>query len=136
MDAELLGAFISGFIALIVALVALVQTQRNQSAQSKAQEKLESLKLELSEQLAEGDARRDYEYESRKRLYAEVGPLFFQLIELWDAAIQEIRRLCNPDHWHRLKLSEESRESLNRTGWIGSTSYDTVFASCTRCWLL
>jgi hypothetical protein len=129
MDTQVLVAMISGLFALLVAGVALMQSRRSEAAQRSAQVDLESLKATLAAELAEGNALRDYEYDARRRLYSEVGPLVFQLTELSDAAILEIGRLCNPSHWHRLSLTEASRESLRARGWIGSTSYDTVFAA-------
>jgi hypothetical protein len=35
--------------------------------------------IQLDIEKAEHDARRDYEYEARKRLYQEYEPIFFQL---------------------------------------------------------
>ncbi len=42
----------------------------------------EVLKVTIADEKAEKDARRDYLYEARKRLYQEYEPLFFQLVGL------------------------------------------------------
>ena len=64
-------------------------------------EELEEQKLrlasELEEQRAVQDARRDYEYEARKRLYGECEPLLFEAAELAERArsrIMSIARTC------------------------------------------
>ncbi len=50
------------------------------------QSKIETLKAELTEEGKNRDARRDYEYDAHKRLYAECEPLLFQLAELSEHA--------------------------------------------------
>jgi hypothetical protein len=52
------------------------------------------IEARLSDQNAERNARRDYEYEARKRLYAEVEPVLFQLVELSEAALHRIYSLA------------------------------------------
>ncbi len=48
-------------------------------------------KAQLDEQQAASNARRDYEYEARKRLYTVCEPLIFQLIESGQVATKRIR---------------------------------------------
>ncbi len=55
---------------------------------------LENLKAELASRAAERSARRDYEFESRKRLYAETAPLLFQFYENASYTINRIRNLA------------------------------------------
>ena len=55
------------------------RTQREQDAVAR---ELESLKSRLSDENDAAKARRDYEYEARKQLYAELYPLAFQLREV------------------------------------------------------
>jgi hypothetical protein len=86
-DAKFLTAVITAIVSLGVALFGYVATRRNQRD-------VEQLKAILAEQKAERDARRDYEYEARKRLYRECGPLFFQLSELSEIALNRIRSLA------------------------------------------
>jgi hypothetical protein len=55
---------------------------------------VERIRVQLAEGKAERDARRDYEYEARKRLYQEYEPLLFQLIELSENALYRIYSLA------------------------------------------
>ncbi|HEY0486099.1 MAG TPA: hypothetical protein VGD72_07610 [Mycobacteriales bacterium] len=52
-----------------------------------------TLQAELDASARERDAQRDYEYEARKRLYAEIHPLFFQLAEASELCFERIVRL-------------------------------------------
>jgi hypothetical protein len=64
----------------------------------------------LAEKSAERNARRDYEYEARKRLYSEIEPLLFQLYE---ALIEAYRRVRS--------LARTSR--INRLDWLNKPGY-------------
>src|SRR5215207_1749089 len=55
---------------------------------------LKRLEAELANKTAEQDARRDYEYEARKRLYHEIEPYLFLFLELSGGAINRIFRLA------------------------------------------
>jgi len=70
-----------------------------------AAEKLEDQRAELSDYLAERSARRadtsaeqsarrDYEYDARKRLYSEIEPLLFQLFEALEEAHYRVRSVA------------------------------------------
>jgi hypothetical protein len=61
---------------------------------AKNQEEIELLRARLGEQEKERNARRDYEYDARKRLYAECEPLLFQLAELAEHAYYRIYSLA------------------------------------------
>jgi len=61
---------------------------------TKNQQELEFLRARLGEQGKERDARRDYEYDAHKRLYAECEPLLFQLAELAEHAYYRIYSLA------------------------------------------
>jgi len=60
----------------------------------KNQADLEQLKSSLAEQGQDRNARRDYEYEARKRLYAECEPLLFQLAEMAEHGYHRIYSLA------------------------------------------
>jgi hypothetical protein len=53
-------------------------------------QELEKLKKKLGDEKSEQDARRDYEYEAKKRLYQEYEPLLFQFNELSESAYRRI----------------------------------------------
>src|SRR5215212_4260529 len=55
---------------------------------------LEKLKNKLEIERAKHDARRDYEYEARKRLYQECEPILFQFSELSESALRRIYALA------------------------------------------
>jgi hypothetical protein len=109
-------ASVSG--AIFAGIVALWTARRERLAASQ----LENQKARLSNQLAEEnahrlqaaaerDARRDYEYEAKKRLYGEIEPLLFQLYE----ALQEA-------HYRVRSLARSSRLG-NLPDWLEPNSY-------------
>ena len=75
MSAQIWAALIAAVASLIVAIVTAFKTYR-------AQQALARLDSQLQEQRAERDARRDYEYEAKKRLYTQCEPIIFQAMEL------------------------------------------------------
>ena len=97
-----IAAYASLTVALLSALVTLFVARSNQRAQAD----LEELKTTLGEQSKERDARRDYEYDARKRLYTELEPLLFRFVDASDEA------------WHRiLSLARSIRlEAIRSTG--------------------
>jgi hypothetical protein len=109
-DAAVLAAFVSLIVSVISAVVAIGVAFANQ----KAQLGLERLKNELLQQSKDRDARRDYEYEARKRLYEEFEPLLFKLVEHADEA------------WYRiLSLARSARRGDIRPsgGWLSGDGY-------------
>jgi hypothetical protein len=78
------------------------------------QKDLEQLKAGLEEKKSEKDARRDYEYEARKRLYQECEPLLFELYELSENALHRIYSLAR----------SARKGNLGLTGsWLDSPGY-------------
>ena len=68
-------AIVAAISALVVAIVNHFSTRSNQLA------------IQALQQIQkETDAKRDYEYEARKRLYHECGPILFQIAELAEGA--------------------------------------------------
>jgi hypothetical protein len=61
---------------------------------AKNQTDIEFLRSRLGEQGKDRDARRDYEYEAHKRLYAECEPLLFQLADLAEHAEHRVYSLA------------------------------------------
>jgi hypothetical protein len=76
---------------------------------------LESVKAELAEKLAEKNARRDYEYEARKRLYQQYEPLLFQLVELSESAFRRIIGLA--------RSASQGNIRSDHTGWLAPNDY-------------
>jgi hypothetical protein len=97
------------FISLGSAVWANFRSSRMQREQAATAAELEKLKSRLSADNDAAKAKRDYEYDARKRLYAELYPLAFQLHE---AALGAQHRIINlalatrggwlaagPDNW-------------------------------------
>ena len=78
--AALIAALVGALASLIVAAIAPFSNRT-----------LERLKSELADEAASKSARRDYEYEARKRLYQEIEPLLFQLHEAAEEAFYRVR---------------------------------------------
>jgi hypothetical protein len=101
MDKTVVGAYIAAAASMIVALIGLWgswvarRSQQQHEKELTAQRELHDARLkrfedELGERRAERDARREYEFEARKRLYEALEPLLFQLIELSENALGRI----------------------------------------------
>lgn len=78
----ILTAIIGAAASLIIAILGIVAGTRSQRQASKTACELEELKDDLASRRADVDAKRDYEYEARKRLYAQCEPLVFEALEL------------------------------------------------------
>jgi hypothetical protein len=88
------GAIVA-IVAAIIALVSSVITAIITAIFTKKNEmRLRHLENDLAEKKAEHDARRDYEYEARKRLYQECEPILFQFAELSESALRRIYALA------------------------------------------
>jgi hypothetical protein len=79
----------------IIALLSSVITATVTAIFAKKNEiRLKHLENDLAIKKAEQDARRDYEYEARKRLYQECEPILFQFSELSESALRRIYALA------------------------------------------
>ncbi len=101
MAGEIQAALIAAGASLVVSLVSLGtaawtarSTAKMQVAQAKNGEDLARLTSELSSENDAAKAKRDYEYEARKRLYTELYPLSFQLHERSVAALHRVMNLA------------------------------------------
>jgi hypothetical protein len=116
MSADVHSAWIAAGASLAVSILSLGsaiwaglnsnRTQREQAANAKL---LERLKGHIDDLNDAAKAKRDYEYEARKRLYTELYPLAYQLHQV---ALQALHRIANlamaarsghlaagPDNW-------------------------------------
>jgi hypothetical protein len=80
-------AIITAGISACISILSIYLTKKSDIA-------LEKLKSKLEIEKAEHDARRDYEYEARKRLYQECEPILFQFAELSESALRRIYALA------------------------------------------
>jgi hypothetical protein len=85
VQAAVLAAIVTSSASIVVAVtsasLAYVSQRRNQREKARQDAELETLKNELANLNAERNARRSYEYDARKRLYAVTEPLLSQLSE-------------------------------------------------------
>jgi hypothetical protein len=86
-DVKIMAALIAALTSLLVAILGCFFSRRNQR-------ELEKLKAEYAESKSEKDALRDYEYEAKKRLYHECGPLLFLLLESYKRALKRITNMA------------------------------------------
>lgn len=105
MDAEIISAYIAAAAAAGCAIFTAYTSRASERKAREHEARLEALKAQLEkdvkrfeaqlgDQNSERSARRDYEYDARKRLYTEVEPVLFQLVELSEAALHRIYSLA------------------------------------------
>lgn len=109
-DTSIKLAIVSGIISLVVAIGTAIYTayKAQKLATLNASfardvallnasftEKLAVLNAALNREKSEEDARREYEYEARKRLYAQCEPLLFQLCEAAELAYRRFLNMAN-----------------------------------------
>ncbi|KON33012.1 MAG: hypothetical protein AC479_05970 [miscellaneous Crenarchaeota group-6 archaeon AD8-1] len=107
MSVEIVLSVIAIIGSVIVALITHFSTKKNQ-------ESITLLNSKLEEKKAEKDARRDYLYDARKRLYEECEPLFFLLNEMSERAIHRVYSLARTARKGNLGKS---------SGWLSSRGY-------------
>lgn len=112
----MLVAVLAAGASCLVAVLSFVFTRRNQR-------ELETLRAELEDRRRERDARRDYEYEARKRLYAECGPVLLQLHEAADSALRRIAGLARTTRQGNLGPDLPSWLGNSRAYFFTSTLY-------------
>jgi hypothetical protein len=106
-DIKIWVAVIGALTSLTVALISYFGSRR-------AQNELALLKAALAERKSENDARRDYEYEARKRLYEQCEPLLFQLYEAAENARYRV---------HSLARTARSGDLGPENSWLNGPSY-------------
>jgi hypothetical protein len=94
MEKEVVGAIVAAGASIVVAVFSAIFSLVTARRAAQVGIDLERFKNKLGEQAAERDARRDYEYDARKRLYSEVEPLLFQLYESLEEAHYRVRSLA------------------------------------------
>jgi hypothetical protein len=104
----ILPAIVAAAASIVVALVSLRQTRHTSRD-------LAELTHSLDEERAESNARRDYIYEARKRLYTECEPLIFQGLELADNAQRRVQSLA--------RSCREEKVLADGSGWLAREDY-------------
>jgi len=113
----IIGSVLAALVAFVNSLVTRQTSLATQRGLERHQRELETLKATLQEQKADKDARRDYEYEARKRLYRQCEPLLFQLVELAENGLSRIYSLARTARSGDLSL-------IPNEGWLSdATNY-------------
>jgi multidrug efflux pump subunit AcrA (membrane-fusion protein) len=86
--------------------------QKLADTNNRFQAELEVLKKQLESQKSEQDARRNYEYEAKKRLYEQSGPILFQFVETSELALNRITGIAG-------SIRHGSLEPYS--GWLSNT---------------
>jgi hypothetical protein len=115
------------WVAIIAASASLVVAAFSTTKANKAQRDITELTSRLQEQRAERDARRDYEYEARKRLYTQCEPVIFEAMELAENFRHRVVSIarCSRMGWLR----------PDGTGWL-APSEDDYYIESTAFFLL
>jgi hypothetical protein len=138
-----LPALVTAGAALVVALIGWLGSRSNQakllehqSELQRYQRDLKRLEAELAEKKAERDARRDYEYEARKRLYHECSPLLFQLADQAASALSRIQGLAGSAAQGNLKPGPTSWLTSTRDRYYRTSTEYRLLAPCATLRLL
>ncbi|MGY4514298.1 hypothetical protein [Bradyrhizobium sp. USDA 3650] len=100
IEPSIVVALVAATASLVIAVISQFFTRRNQVA-------IEELRDKIGSEKAERDAKRDYEYEARKRLYEQCGPILFQLVEHCEAAYFRIVGLAETAKSGNLEPNDE-----------------------------
>jgi hypothetical protein len=100
MSEEVLVALVAALASLVVSIATAIL---GYFTTAKSQLDLARLENRFIESRSEKAARREYEYEARKRLYAEFQPLLFQLVERCDGALARIQSIADAARRGRLE---------------------------------
>ena len=123
----IIGSVLAAIVALINSFITRQTSRANQRDLEKHQRDLEALKAQLAEQKSEKDARRDYEYEARKRLYQQYEPLLFQLVELAENGLNRIYSLARTAREGNLSLVPNEGWLFDaRNYYLASTVYKLI----------
>ncbi|MCI0623350.1 MAG: hypothetical protein L0387_17110 [Acidobacteria bacterium] len=87
LTAQVIVAIVAALTSLLVSVISFLTTRSNHRD-------VERLKADLADRSAQRNARIEYEFEARKRLYQECGPLLFELSELAERALGRIAGLA------------------------------------------
>jgi hypothetical protein len=98
------------WVAVIAASASLIGVIFSHFSNRANQAFIERLKSLHSQEDAEKNAKRDYEYDARKRLYEQCGPILFQLVELSESAYFRIIGLAENAKNGNLELGSSHLE--------------------------
>ncbi|QDT99884.1 hypothetical protein [Gimesia aquarii] len=117
-DPKIIAALVIASFSLLVTVVNIIWNYLTQT-------KLEILKSDLANSRAMHDARLDYEYEARKRLYHECEPIFFQLNESANDTKHRVISLARTSRLGHLGLEDD--DWLTNEGYYSISTYYNLF---------
>jgi len=97
LETKVLIAVIAASASLATALLSLVGVTISLVYNRNSQREIETLKSKFAERKSIADAKRDYMYSARRRLYSECEPGMFQLVEACAVSKRRIEALFNQD---------------------------------------
>jgi hypothetical protein len=113
------AAIIAAITSIVVSLSAqffnLFSGTRIEHLRSELLRQIEGTRAQLSELTASRNARRDYEYDARKRLYSEIEPLLFQLFEAVEQSYHRVRSLA--------RTARSGSLNPGNKNWLGQQGY-------------
>jgi hypothetical protein len=110
------GAITAALISSVIGVLLKFATDAKLATlQGFVQRDLTTLKATLEDRNSATAARRDYEYEARKRLYDEVEPLLFQVYEAMDEAHHRVRSLTRTSRNGELGWLQQNGYYLSST---------------------
>jgi hypothetical protein len=121
LSPELVAAIVAGVVSVVLAVMNLLLARRQASLATE----LEETRAELARRAAEDNARLDYQYDAKRRLYERFEPLVFQLLELSDYALDRIKNLTDPSVWPEFAAGEEGPPGTPRPP-MAADKYETV----------
>ncbi|MEV6639094.1 hypothetical protein [Amycolatopsis sp. NPDC051371] len=126
VEVRVLNGQIFGMIATVgAALVALFSAAYSVRLTTRTSREVEVLKADLAREAAADKSRRDYEYEARKRIYAECEPLVIRLAESCDYAAARIISLTDERRWGELRATRDPNRywMLTKSSEVISTAH-------------
>jgi hypothetical protein len=129
MNATVAAAIVAGLVSLAVAVIGQIFTPlaniKLERQKAELQSQLETIKASIQEQTGQRSARRDYEYDARKRLYVEIEPLLFQLYESAEEFTYRIASLART--YRNGNLGQGTNSWINHDGYyLKATAYKWI----------
>ena len=122
-EAALIAALASVAVSIGGTVVNSRRADKAAREQAKLATELEELKSRRAAENEAERARRDYEYEARKRLYAELYPLAFQLREAAHSASNRVKNLARATRMGNLAPGPENWLTISDPYYFHSTIY-------------
>ena len=117
MEAPVVVALIGAVVSLLLGVINSYQARRLARERVDTDRELENLKTELHHIEKRQDARVEYEFEARKRLYAEIEPILFEVSHACEEVFNRVANMA--------QASRNGNLGASATSWLmkGSDGY-------------